>query len=137
MPNLELKSIANRSKEWNRPKWLDFRLTSIVNCGENIAFLLYPFAQVYVRLAYLFFGFCELVTNISGTDPVSQGQWSWTCKHLAFQVYVSSAFFNYISGGAIAPPGKEFAPPSKAISAPEVRSRIAHDCCQNCSWFTW
>ena len=45
-----------------------------------------------------------------------------------------SAFFNYISGGAIAPPGKEFAPPpSEAISAPEVRSRIAHDCCQNCS----
>ena len=44
-----------------------------------------------------------------------------------------SAFFNYISGGAIAPPRERICSPSKAISAPEVRSRIAHDCCQNCS----
>jgi hypothetical protein len=38
-------------------------------------------------------------------------------------------------GGAIASPpqGKNSPPPSKAISAPEVRRRIAHDCCQNCS----
>ena len=42
---------------------------------------------------------------------------------------IAVPFLTIYLGGAIAPPGKEFAPPSKAISAPEVRSRIAHDSC--------
>jgi hypothetical protein len=56
-------------------------------------------------------------------------QWS-TCP-----IYLVSAFFNYISGGGNFPPRERICPPppSKAISAPEVRSRIVHDCCQNCS----
>ena len=35
-----------------------------------------------------------------------------------------SAFFNYISGGAIAPPGKEFAPPVKPFLPPKCEAEL-------------
>jgi hypothetical protein len=36
----------------------------------------------------------------------------------------NSAFFNYISGGAIAPPGKEFAPPVKPFLPPKCEAEL-------------
>ena len=36
----------------------------------------------------------------------------------------TSAFFNYISGGAIAPPGKEFAPPVKPFLPPKCEAEL-------------
>ena len=42
-------------------------------------------------------------------------------------------FLTIYLGGAIAPPSERICPPSKVISAPEVRSSIAYGCCQNCS----
>ena len=35
-----------------------------------------------------------------------------------------SAFFNYISGGAIAPPGNEFAPPVKPFLPPKCEAEL-------------
>ena len=36
----------------------------------------------------------------------------------------TSAFFNYISGGAIAPPGKEFAPPVNPFLPPKCEAEF-------------
>ena len=41
-----------------------------------------------------------------------------------FQIDYFSAFFNYISGGAIAPPGKEFAPPVKPFLPPKCEAEL-------------
>ena len=39
-------------------------------------------------------------------------------------LHLISAFFNYISGGAIAPPGKEFAPPVKPFLPPKCEAEL-------------